>query len=194
MNQPKRFFLIAAFFAVCLLSITDAKAQAYPKQFEPSFDVVLHTIIASNNSSDKADLPQSLSNIVKKLKTDFTFSVYRLTSTSMQRVSNAGNFQFKGVDYETNQDKTVPAFSEWSLSGVQNLLDDKGQPSVQIQNFKFGQRVPLKNNGGVVTYEQIGLSTKFSLATDTPTVVGSITTAKPDELMFIILTVKSSGK
>lgn len=194
MNHPKRIFLTVAFFAACFFNVADSSAQTISKLSEPSFDVVLQTIIASNNPTEKSDFPPSLSGIIKKLKSDFSFSDYRLTSTSMQRISNAGNFQFKGIDYETNQDKNLPAFSEWSLSGMQNALDDKGQETVQIQNFKFGQRIPIKNNGGTVTYEQIGLSTKFSLMKNTPTVVGSVTTAKPDELMFLILTVKSAEK
>ncbi len=195
MNQPKFNFLIAAFFAVCLFSLNNAFAQTpSPKRLsEPSFDVVLQTVVASNNSADKSAVAQSLAGIIKKLKSDFAFSDYRLTSTFMQRVSNNGNIELKSVSYEENQNKSFPVFSEWVLSGLQSLTDESGLETIQIQSFRFGQRVPVVANGGV-NYEQTGLSNRFGLSKNTPTVVGSLTTSKPDELMFLILTVKPTDK
>lgn len=196
MNQPKLSFLIAAFFVVCLFSVNDALAQTTPPKriSEPSFDVVLQTIVASNNSTEKATISQSLSNTVKKLKSDFPFSDFRLTSTSIQRVSNNGNIELKGVAYETDQDKNLPTFSEWSLNGLQNLLAEDGQEMIQIQNFRFGQRVPVRGINDSINYEPVGLTSRFGLMKNTPTVVGSVTTSKPDEMMFLILTVKSAEK
>ncbi len=195
MNQPKITFLIAAFFIVGLFGLTDSFAQTpSPKRVsEPSFDVVLQTVVASNNPTEKSVVSQSLAGIVKKLKSDFPFSDYRLTSTFMQRVSNNGNIELKSVSYEAQQDKNFPVFSEWAVSGFQNLTEENGREAIQIQNFRFGQRVPIVTGGGV-NYEQTGLSNRFSLPKNTPTVIGSLTTSKPDELMFLVLTVKSAEK
>lgn len=195
MNQPKFNFLLAAFFAVCLFSLNNALAQTtVPKrQSEQSFDVVLQTVVASNNPADKSGT-QPIAAVVKKLKSDFSFSDYRLTSTFMQRVSNNGNVELKSVAYEEKQDKNFPVFSEWEVNGLQNLADENGQETIQIQRFRFGQRIPILNSSGTMGYESIGLSNRFSLQKNTPTVVGSITTAKPDELMFLILTVKQTEK
>lgn len=195
MNQPKKNFLIATFFIVCFSSFANTFAQTPPPKrlSEPSFDVVLQTVVASNNAADKSAVSQSLSSIVRKLKSDFPFSDYRLTSTFMQRVSNNGNIELKSVSYEAKQEKNFPVFSEWVVSGLQNLAEENGQETIQIQNFRFGQRVPIVANGGV-NYEQTGLSNRFSLPKNTPTVVGSLTTANQDELMFLILTVKTAEK
>lgn len=202
----KKIFLIAAVFAAFLLNFTNAAAQTTAdKQSEPSFDVILQTVIASNNAGAKSDVSQTLSGIVKKLKSDFLFSSYRLNSTYMQKVSNKGTFEVKNVDYGQDdiQGKNPPTFSEWRLAGLQMLLDEKGQETIYVQNFKFGQRIPLATsnitaeNGktsSVITYEQVGLSTSFSVSKNAPTVVGSVATSKPDELMFLILTVKSAEK
>lgn len=195
MNQSKFNFTLAAFFAVCFFSFNNAFAQTpAPKRLpEPSFDVVLQTVVASNNPADKSGT-QSIAAVIKKLKSDFAFSDYRLTSTFMQRVSNNGNLELKSVAYEEKQDKNFPVFSEWALNGLQNLADENGQETIQIQNFRFGQRIPILSSNGTMGYESIGLSNRFSLQKNTPTVVGSITTAKPDELMFLILTVKQTEK
>jgi len=196
MTKPKIAFSIAALFAVCLLCLTDSFAQAQSRtQAQQSYDVILQIVVASNNSAEKSDVSQSLTGVVKKLRADFPFANYRLAATYMQRVSNTGTFESKGAAYESNQNqaKGFPTFSEWTVSGLQNLLDEKGEETIQLQSFRFGQRIPVTASGAV-TYEQVGLTTRFSLIKNTPTIVGSVMTAKPDELMFLILTVKPQGK
>lgn len=188
MNQPKKSLLLAAFF-IFSLSLTNALAQTpTAKPSEPSFDIILQTVVASNDSG-KTEIAPSLSGVVKKLKTDFPFINYRLTSTAFQRISNRGNLDSRSVSYLA--DNNLAVFSDWSISGLESSMDEKEQETIQIQNFRFGQRIPINNT---TSYEQIGLTTKFGLAKNMPTVIGSLTTPKPDELMFLILTVKSAGK
>lgn len=205
MTKPKTIFTIVAFSFVCLLSLTNSFAQTDAKKTaEPSYEVVLQILTASNNLGDKTSVPPTLSNVVKKLKTIYSFSNYRLDSTYLQRVANTGNIEFKSVANEGNQNQENynPIFSEWTLYGLQSMPDSKGQSSIQFQSFRFGQRVPVKtssykdDNGktnNVVNYEQIGLTMqKFGVPENVPTIVGSLSTAKPNELMFLVLTVKSA--
>ena len=198
MNKPKTVFSIAAFFLVCLFASTNSFAQN-AKQFEPSYEVVLQVLIASNAAPDKSvAVPQTLSNVLKKLKTNYSFSNYRLDLTYLQRVTNTGNIELRSVSNASNQDVYAPIFSEFTLGQLMNLPDAKGQNSISIQNFRFGQRVPIRTGGGesgksnvAVNYDQIGLSMqKVSLPVNAPTVVGTLSTSKPDELMFLVLTVK----
>lgn len=194
MTKSKTIFTTAAFFIVCLLSLTNSFAQTETKQrqAEPSYEVVLHILTASNTASEKTSIPQTLSNVVKKLKTIYSFSNYRLDSTYLQRVANTGNIEFKSVSNEANQsqDNYIPIFSEWTLGGLQSLPNSKGQNSIQFQNFRFGQRVPIRTQTGVFNYEQIGLTMqRFGVPENVPTIVGSLSTVKPNELMFLVLTV-----
>ena len=201
MNKPKTVFSIAAFFFVCLCGLTNSFAQNPIKQAEPSYEVVLQVLIASDTATDKsAAVPQALSNVVKKLKTNYSFSNYRVASTYFQRVANTGDMQFKGVSNEPNQDIYAPVFSEWSFGQLINMPDSKGQNSISIQNFRFGQRVPVKTanfNGesgksnSVLNYEAVGLTMqKLSLPLNTPTTIGNLSASKPDEMMFLVLTIK----
>jgi len=194
MTRILKNFFIAAIFAAFLFGVTNAAAQTSPKIIEPSFDVVLQTVVASNDTGNKSVVPPSLANVVKKLKTDFPFSAYHLSATYMQRVSNRGNFDSRSVSYASEPNKNLAVFSEWSIVGVESVTDETNQDIVQIQNFKFGQRVPITTSNGTTVYEPVGLSTRFSLAKNTPTIIGSVTTSNPDELMFVILTVKSAEK
>ncbi len=193
MTKPKTIFTTAAFFIVCLLSLTNSFAQTETKQqAEPTYEVVLHILTASNTASDKTSVPPTLSNAVKKLKTIYSFSNYRLDSTYIGRIANTGNFEFKSISNSSsqNQGNSLPIFSEWTLGGLRNLPDANGQNSIQFQNFRFGQRIPISSSGGV-NYEQIGLTIqRFGMSENVPTVVGSLSTAKPDELMLLVLTVK----
>ncbi len=186
---------IVVFAVVCFWSVPNAFAQTSPqKASEPSYEIVLQTVVASNNSDGKSNLSQNLSNIVKKLKSDFPYTDFRLSQTFMQRIANNGSLELKSVAYENNQSKTAPIFSVWSMQGLQNLADESAPETIQIRDFRFTQRVPVDGGNGAITYESVGLSNKFSLPKNTPTVVGSLTTNRPDELMFLILTVKSADK
>ncbi len=192
MTKPKIIFTTATFFIVCLLSLADSFAQTENKQAEPTYEVVLHILTASNNLSDKSSVPPTLSNAVKKLKTIYSFSNYRLDSTYIGRIANTGNFEFKSISNSSSQiqENSLPIFSEWTLNGLRNLPSADGQNSIQFQNFRFGQRIPISSSGGV-NYEQIGLTIqRFGMSENVPTVVGSLSTNKPDELMLLVLTVK----
>ena len=201
MNKPKFLFSIIAFFFVCLLSFSTSYAQSETKQLpEPVYEIVLQTLAGSNNQSEKTGVPpSSLASVLKKIKTDYSFTNYRLISTYIQRIANTGGVEFKSVANEPNQDNNTPVFSEWALGGLRNFPNSKGQNSIQFQNFRFGQRVPIrtasyKDESGklssVVNYEQIGLSlNRFGLTENTPTVIGSLSTAN-GEIMFLVLTVK----
>lgn len=196
MNKPKIRFLIFTFLTVGLFGSTFSFAQADSKpqqQAEPSYEVVLQILTASNVAADNKSVPQTLSGVVRKLKTIYPFSNYQLILTYLQRTVNTGDAQFSGVSSAAgqNQENYAPVFSEWTIGQLRSLLNERGQNSIQLQNFRFGQRVPIRTASNVVNYEQIGLKmTKLSLPENTPTVIGSLSTSKADELMFLVLTVK----
>ncbi len=188
MNKTKILFFITL---VCLLSLTNISAQTEtPRpqpQVEPSYDIILNVITASNNANGKNAVPQSLLTAVKKMKNNFSFTNYNLDSTYLQRTS--GNIQVKSVlnTANQNQENYLPIFSDWSLVGLKSFPGNQ----VQFQSFNFGQRIPIRTASGVFNYEQVGITLqRFGLPEDTPTVIGSLSGSKADELIFLVLTVK----
>lgn len=213
MNKPKIIFSKTVLAAALLIGAcvsgsfaqTPAKEQ---KQAEPNYEVVLQVLTASNNASDKSAgdeaVPPTLSNAVGKLRAMYSFSNYRLNLTYVQRVANTGNIEFKGVENSANQDAFAPVFSNFSIGNFQILPDAKGQSSVSITNFRFGQRVPIKTatiagesgkSNSVITYEQIGLQARqIGLPLNAPTIIGNLSATRPGELMFLILTVRPADE
>lgn len=193
MNKSKTFFSIFTLFIFCLANAAGTFAQTENKltQADPVYEVVLHTIVASNNAGGKTDVPQALSSVVKKLKINFSFNNFRVTTTYLERVSNTGGVEFKSFAPIPN---ASPIFSEWTLNGLRSVQNSRGQASIQIQGFRYGQRVPIKIGGGgnsPINYENIGLTlNRFGLSVGEPTVIGTLSTAN-DELMFLVLTVNS---
>lgn len=201
MNKPK--FLFKVFLFVLVLSAANVFAQTDKTsvQADPCYEVVLQLLMASNNTAAKAPLPPTLSNTVKKLKNLYTFSDYRLTTTFLQRT--ASSVEYKSLLTEFNQitDKNYPAFSEWSLRGLRNIPNAQGRNVLQFEMFKFGMRIPIVRSGASeggnqqssVVYDSTGVTTtRFNVNESEPTVIGSLTTSKPDELVFLVLTVKAA--
>jgi hypothetical protein len=200
MNKPR--FIFKLLFFLCALSVMNVFAQTDNKnQAEPCYEVVLQIIVASNSPSDKNSLPPNLSNAVKKLKTLYNFSDYRLTTTFLQRTNSYIEYKSLLSDFNQTADKNYPAFSEWSLQGLRNLPNAQGRNVLQFDAFRFGMKIPIvtgvKDESGKtassVMYDSTGIKMqRFSINENEPTVIGSLTTSKPDELMFLVLTVKAA--
>lgn len=207
MTKPN-FIFSAAFLLVCFSTNSLAQTPPAKERAEPNYEIVLQVLTASNNAADNkqtaAAVPQTLAGVVKKLKNIYAFSNYRLTSTYLQRIANTGNVLSNDISNEASQNADAPVFSEWAIDQMLILPDAKGQDSIAIRNFRFGQRVPVKTasfaaeNGksnAVVNYERVGLTMqKLGFPVNSPTVVGTLSASKPDELMFLILTVKPTDE
>ena len=198
MNKPN--FIFKPFLFLLVLSATVfAQNETRQPQVDPCYEVVLQLLVASNGAGEKSTLPPALSATVKKLKNLYNFADYRLTTTFLQRTS--GTVEYKSLLTEFNQitDKNYPAFSEWSLIGLRNFPNSQGRSVLQFERFRFGMRIPIVRSGvdqsgkneSSVIYDSTGVTTtRLNVNENEPTVVGSLTTSKPEELMFLVLTVK----
>jgi len=199
MNKPK--FIFKVFLFLVALSATNIYAQTENKSptAEPTYEIVLQLLTASNAVSDKNSVSSALAPVVKRLKTLYAFSDFRLTTTYLQRTSSSVEYKSLMSDFGSNAENSAPAFSDWSLRNLRVLPDAQGRKTIQFESFRFGARIPVTvqhvadgKTTSVVNYESIGISSsRFTLTENEPTVIGSLATAKADELMFLILTVKA---
>lgn len=196
MNKPK-FFIFGLLFLIFASSVFAQNEKDI--QIEPSYEIVLQVVSATNNQTEKAVLPPSLSGVVGKLKNDYSYKNYNLAATFFERITQSGEIYHSGILNQLNQkedDKLY--FSNWSLKGLRAGADQKGNNLINFQNFNFGAKVPVvvstigKGDGGeVVNYENIGITiSRFNLPVNTPTLIGSLATQKSDEFIFLILTVR----
>lgn len=203
MNKPNFIFKAATPFIFCLLCSTISFAQTDPGiRAEPSFEAVLQVITGSNDAAQKNNLPANLSNVTKNLRNNFSFSNYRLSNTYIGRIANTGNLEYKTVSSNFGQslNSETPAFLEWSLGNLRNMLNANGQKTIQLQPFRFGARLPIVTAGlreesgktnSVVNYESVGLNLqKLSLPENAPTLIGTLSAPKSDETIFLFLTVR----
>ncbi|HEX8369957.1 MAG TPA: hypothetical protein VF604_15530 [Pyrinomonadaceae bacterium] len=193
MNKLKKIsvFVIFALF-LCFNAQSFAQENKDVKLAEPSYEVLLQVLVGSNTSDNTRTPSPLLGNVVKKLKTTFPFTDYRLTATYLNRVENGGNIESRGVIQETNASAT-PTFQDWSLYGVKRVNDAGGQNLIQVGSFQFGTRFPIQL-GQAVNYEQTGLKiNRLNLAENSPTIIGTLNASKTSELIVLVLTVRSSN-
>src|SRR5215217_8084188 len=166
MNKPNLLFKAFLFLLVVCAGNVFAQDKKEP-QIYPCYEVVLQLLVASNSPGEKSSLPPTLSNVVKKLKTNYSFSDYRLTTTFLQRTSNSIEYKSLLNDFTGLKDNNAPVFSDWALKNLRNLPAANGRNTIQFEGFRFGARVPIvanvrdeggKTSAGVI-YEEIGIKT-----------------------------------
>ena len=188
----------------CIPSLT-VFGQSETRSVEPSYEVSLQLIVGSNDATSKTEVPASLGNILKHLKSTFTFSNYRPASTVLGRIANNGTFEFKSVHnfFGQQSDRDRPTFMDWSLGNFQDGLTAKGRQGFQIETFRFGARVPITvtsttegaKSSSVVNYEQIGLTLrKVGLVENTPALIGTLNLPGTDGTVFLVMTVRSTDQ
>jgi hypothetical protein len=199
MNQSKPASLLFVLPLIILALLSTAIAQSEGgQQLEPSYEITLHVVIGSNEPASRSDLPANLSAVTKHLKSNFSFSNYRLANTFLGRITNNGNLEYKSVSNILGQetDAESQTFLEWSLGPFRVM-----QNGFQAGRFRFGARIPVrtvgfKDNGvanPVTNYESIGLNMNMiGLPASTPTLVGTISLPKTTGTIFLVATVRTA--
>jgi hypothetical protein len=144
MNKPN--FIFKTFLFLCALCAANVFAQTdnKPPQADPCYEVVLQILVASNNPGEKSSLPPTLSNVVKKLKTNYSFTDYRLSTTFLQRTSSSVEYKSLLSDFTGLKDNNAPVFSDWALRNLRSLPSAAGRNAIQFESFRFGARVPKR--------------------------------------------------
>ena len=199
-----KHILLPGLIALCLMIGLSSVAIAQPSvTVEPSYDVQLHLIIGSNDTTTpKGDLPAALSGLSRQIKGAMPYSNYRLASTFLGRLSNNGNFEYKSLSnlFGPEVDLRSQSFLEWSITQVRNLPTLKGGQGYQAASFRFGAKVPVlmgmgKDDTGkptpVTGYENIGLNlSRIGVADSVPTLVGTLSLPGSNGTIFLVMTVK----
>lgn len=197
--------LIFAAFAIFAQTANaqDSRPNSDAQINKASYEVRLQLLVSSNTQANNK-LPENLQPIEKKLREDFAANNYQLALTLLNRTTENAFIDVKGVNsYQQTQSSTQapdasPTFYNFNIIGIKPNSAKPGELS--IANLQFGLRIPIAqttiNEGksfSTVSYEQIGISAKpLSIALNEPTVVGTLTTSRPNELIVLVLTVKSS--
>lgn len=219
MLRRKRLGVVSlSVFAICLIVSSGlATAQegsqgagrppANVKRDDINYEVQLYLIAASNEQSERggSSLPQSLEGTIKQLRTNLPYTNYRLATTFLNRVKDNGILELRGVAGSLMPSQigpSSPTFYDFSLYQVKMEADTEGQPYIRINKFRFGLRMPIVTGttrvegsdigSPIIQYEQIGITTELSLREGTPTVIGTMTTSRPNESLILLLSLKKN--
>lgn len=180
--------------------------QSAPKRDEVNHELQLHLLSASD-AGGRDRVPESLAGVVRQLRAALPHSGYSVAATTFNRVRDGGTVEFRGVggsplSPNTSGNPLMPAFYTYSLSTVNLSEGSGGAPFIRLRAIRFGLRVPVqtssvKAEGGsgpsfpVIQWEDTGLTTTdISVREGEPTVVGTITTARPEEVFVLVITAR----
>ncbi len=205
--MKKLRYICALWLMLASLGIA-AYGQGDPKQaIDASYDISLKIVIGSNEAGKSGDLGQDLAGVSRQLRSTFPFASYRLAGTFIGRISNTGNYEYKSVSniFEpVAGQRNSPTFLEWNVSNLRSGQTAKGENAFQIQQLRFGARVPVVVDGdgpeagkraSGVSYESIGLSlVRIGLAEGAPTLIGTINLPGSEGTMFLVMTIRPSDR
>lgn len=189
---------IALVFA--LASAASAAAQNNDAQSPPAdYEVQLYVLVASQSTSSYSPLPPALRSMTTQLRNSLSFENYGVAITSLIRVPSGGSASANSVTTAlpapTEANGRAATYYGYELKLVRPTPDAAGQNVVQFAGFNFTMRVPIKTLGGGLNYESVGQRTSLTLRENTPTLVGTLTTSRPDELLILVAQVRrASGR
>lgn len=198
MNQSKRLFRILILPLFLLVPLIGSYGQSdSSQQFESSYEVTLHIVVGSSEASPR-DLPSGLPLVPKHVRSNFSYSNYRLVNTILGRVSNTGNIEYKSVSNVLGKDNDAEAdtFLEWSMANFRAVPN-----GFLTRAFRFEAKVPIRtgsfkdaaSTNPIVNYQTVGISTvMLGFPANKPTLIGTITLPKTVGTLFLVATARTA--
>lgn len=206
MLNPGRLGVLS--FALMVVFLISSRTMSQTSSSQPdvkadraNLDVQLHVLLVSNEPGDRNMLP-SLEPVVRQLKATLPLTNYRLAATFANRTKSGGTLEVKGVFSSDVLATVTNSFYEFTMTQIK-LLGEGDDRSIDIARLRFSLRLPVvtgTNRADAntpatpnISYELAGVSTELSLREGTPTVFGSLTTSKPNQLLVLVITVKRAS-
>lgn len=159
------------------------------------YEVQLYMLVASQNVTTYGSVPAVLRPLVGQLRNSLGFENYGVALTTLNRLrSNQGlsaNGATRGLPAPTTANGIAPTLFTYTIDRARAATDEAGQSIVQLERFVMNLRAPLAGFGtGSIDYQNVGFTTSVSLRENTPTVIGTLTTSRPDEILVLAAQVR----
>ncbi len=170
---------------------------------EPSYEVSLHLLMATNEAGQKGILPANLSAVSQQIKSNYGISNYRLVGTFLGRTANLGNFEAKsGLNIGPQVAGQPQSLLEWTVNNLKSGPTAKGGVAFQVQSLRVQARMPFstvvaKDDAGKdrsnVVYENYGLVlSKVSFQENIPVLIGTLNLPGVSDTIFMVMSIKST--
>lgn len=171
-----------------------------------NLDVLIHMLAASNSAAQKGGLPPTLEPVVKQLRDSLPFTAHRPVMALVYRVSD-GILTAKGISPLAISSGSVPvnmvttSFYNLRMSNLSVEPEASGQHRIGFE-LQFAHRFPLvtavdsgsDKTAYVTSYEEAQLTTRMNVREGESTVVGTLTSSKPEEVYILVVTVKRATR
>jgi hypothetical protein len=216
-NRRCAVFCCLSFCLVAALSVRTAFSQesnqssraAVQKDEEVNLDIQLYLILASNREVEETRLPIVLDPIVKQLRDSLAFKHYNLAATFLNRVKNRGKLDVSWIGgpfaIHGSPATSNPSFSQFTSFVILDN-DSSGHQIVQLNEFRFGTKVPIivgqsmttvaSINGGAlstINYEPVGLRTDLSLREGSTVIAGTLNVGPSGDALVVVISAKRAA-
>lgn len=184
MSKIKNFFY--ATFLVAVFAEIGLAQSIESRESLKSYETVLQILTSTN---DSAKIPTELGNVGKKLKQIYPSLNFVLAETHLGKVVEGNGFSTRRITTLTGQNGIIPNLPSYFEFAAERLKS--GQNKIETGRLNIGFRVPLKINEAI-SYDSINfIANNLILTENIPTVIGTLTAYKPNEIIVLVLTIKS---
>ena len=156
-------------------------------------ELKISLLIGSKSPLPGPSVPDDLAPVVKQLQSTLRYSHYGLMTANIQRTKAGEGVEGSGVAEATLVGMAAsaehPVFYNYKLRNIR--VESGDRPSVAIEKFEFGMRVPVRLEKGT-QYQNIGFDTPVSVREGEKVVIG--TTTMGDRAVIVVLTASIGGK
>src|SRR2546421_2156604 len=186
-----------------------ARTSAAQREDDTNLDTQLYLILATNREAEDGRMPAVLQPVVTKLRDTLGFKHYSLAASFLNRVKHNGILEMTWVGgpllAPSQSPMGNPSFNEFT-SRVRLGKDANGREVIQMNEFRFGSRVPIvtaqatttnastsaPSSFPVITYQAVGLRTDISMTEGVPVIAGTLNVGPSGDAIIVVVSAKKA--
>jgi hypothetical protein len=183
---------------------------AAQREDDTNLDTQLYLILATNRDGEDGKVPAVLQPVINRLRETLGFKHYSLAASFLNRVKHMGTLEMTWVGgpllAPSQSPMGNPSFNEFTAR-VRLERDANGRPVIQMNDFRFGSRVPIvtaqatTTNAStnapsafpVISYQPVGLRTDISMPEDVPVIAGTLNVGPSGDAIIVVVSAKKSN-
>ena len=179
------------------------------KEDDTNLDTQLYLILATNRETEEARMPAALQPVVTRLRETLAFKHYSLAASFLNRVKHNGQLEMTWVGgpllAPASSPMGNPSFNEFTAR-VRLDRDANGRQVIQMNQFRFGSRVPIvtaqttttnasTNSPGfpLIQYQPVGLRTDISMTEGVPVIAGTLNVGPSGDAIIVVISAKRAS-
>ena len=187
-----------------------ARTSAAQREDDTNLDTQLYLILATNREAEDGRMPAVLQPVVTKLRDTLGFKHYSLAASFLNRVKHNGTLEMTWVGgpllAPSQSPMGNPSFNEFTAR-VRFDKDANGREVIQMNEFRFGSRVPIvtaqatTTNAStsapsafpVISYQPVGLRTDISMTEGVPVIAGTLNVGPSGDAIIVVVSAKKAN-